>query len=618
LDVGQSQTFIATASGGSGTYLSYHWYVDGQLQSSKVSTFVYSSSTASLGTRSITVTVTDSLGVTSPPSSPATVTVNAALIAPAVTFILSTVDQGQTSVLSNSTVISTGTGPYSYEWFEMAPGTSYVVTGSGLSFSFVTSGATVTGTWSFILQVTDSVGAAVNSSAASVMVDTALVASVVMSSPSTVDKSQISILTSSSVTTGTGPYSYQWFEMAPSASIYSAIGGATLASYSFMTSVSTATGVWHFELNVTDATGAVVTSNAVTVTVNLAPSVSISPSSVTLDVGQSQVFTSTASGDTGSLSYLWYLNDQAVGTGVTYDFSAQSTGSDSIYVTVTDSASSPYTATSNSATVTVNSGIPAVTATSSLVGITGYKLVFKETMNNSLGSPATIDYYWTFSADKWNGTQWVASGISGSTALATGYSIPALTKLDLPYYVCLLNSSGPSSVAWGEWLGINCTFHWTYGGTKYSTNYAEELNAHPGDIAGAAVTFPYFGAQGIVNINDVFPIALYWLQTVPPGTDPTSTLARADIIAQGIVNINDVFPIATHWLKTWNQTNAPPLILKAGAADSPAHSTVTSKPSSQNTLVCDFPVNVQDAGTIILNQEDHTPYASSSEPSFQR
>jgi hypothetical protein len=80
---------------------------------------------------------------------------------------------------------------------------------------------------------------------------------------------------------------------------------------------------------------------------------------------------------------------------------------------------------------------------------------------------------------------------------------------------------------------------------------------HPGDIAGAAsVTFPYLGAQGYVNINDVFPIATNWLQSVAPATDPTSTLARADIIGQGIININDVFPIATNWLQSW--TSSPP------------------------------------------------------------
>lgn len=337
MDVGQSQTFMATTSGGSGTYLFYQWYVDGQLQSGKGSTFVYTSSTASLGTRSITVTVTDSLGVTSPQSSPATVTVNAALIAPALTPLPSAVDRGQSSVLSNSTVTSTGTSPYSYEWFEMAPGESYVAISSGLSFSFVTSDETVTGTWSFILRVADSVGEAVNSSAVSVMVDAALIASAVTPSLLTVDQGQTSVLTSSSVTTGTSPYSYQWFEMAPGASVYSVIGGANLPSYSFVTSVSTDGGVWNFRLDVTDATGAVVISNAGLVRVNQVPSVSISPYSATLDVGQSQLFASSVSNGTPPYHYQWYLDGVAVGTDyATWNFTFSSTGTFIVRLNVTD------------------------------------------------------------------------------------------------------------------------------------------------------------------------------------------------------------------------------------------------------------------------------------------
>jgi hypothetical protein len=354
LDANQSVTLTATASGGSGNYSSYQWYVDGLPQSGQSSTFIYSTSAESLGTHSITVTVTDNLGATSPQSSPATVTVNTPLAAPSVVASPNTIDQGETFVLSNHTLISTGTGPYSYEWFEMAPGGSYALVGSELSFSFVTSSTTAIGGSSFILQVTDNVGVAVNSTAATVMVNSALVAPVVTASSQIVDQGQTSILKSSSMATGTGPYAYQWLSMAPSASAYYAIDGANLSSYSFVTSNSTAPGVWYFELNVTDATGAVMSSNVVSVTVNPEPSVSASPSSVTLRVGQFQVFTATTSGGTGSLSYQWYLNGQAVGTGVTYNFSVQLAGSDSIYVTATDSASSPYTATSNTASVTVS------------------------------------------------------------------------------------------------------------------------------------------------------------------------------------------------------------------------------------------------------------------------
>jgi hypothetical protein len=209
--------------------------------------------------------------------------------------------------------------------------------------------------------------------------------------------------------------------------------------------------------------------------------------------------------------------------------------------------------TSNAAAITVNSGIR---ATSGVVGITGYKLVFEETLNNTLTVPATVDYYWSFSVDRWNGTQWVATAISGSSTPAS-YTINALTTVDLPYYVYRLNMSGPNAVAWNEWLNVSFTFHSTYSSTTYSNRYTAELNVHPADITGAAsVAFPYLGADGVVNIKDAALVGAYWGLSVPSGTDPTSDLARADIGDYGVVNIKDAAIAGAEWGNTW--TNTPP------------------------------------------------------------
>ena len=156
MDVGQSKTFTATPSGGTGTYTSYHWYVGGSAQSGQTaSTFNYSP--ASAGSYSITATVTDSSGTTSPQSSAATVTVHSALVAPTASASKGTVDQTQTSNLT-STTVSTGTSPYTYQWLQKAPGASSYSSISGAtlsSYSFATTSSTTVGTWSFELQVTD-------------------------------------------------------------------------------------------------------------------------------------------------------------------------------------------------------------------------------------------------------------------------------------------------------------------------------------------------------------------------------------------------------------------------------------------------------------------------------
>ena len=50
------------------------------------------------------------------------------------------------------------------------------------------------------------------------------------------------------------------------------------------------------------------TSNTVAVTVNVAPTVSVSPGSWTMDVGQSKVFSAVPFGGSGVyLSYQWYV-----------------------------------------------------------------------------------------------------------------------------------------------------------------------------------------------------------------------------------------------------------------------------------------------------------------------
>jgi hypothetical protein len=171
LNVGQVKVFTATASGGSGT-IHYKWYVDGSAVGTDSAGYSYTAAGAS---HLITCRVTDSASVpvVSAASNAVSLKVNPALVAPTVSVSAGTINQGQTSSL-NSTNVSTGTSPYTYQWLQRAPDGNYVLVGSNSpSFSFVTTGAVATGSWSFILQVKDSAGAAVNSSAVLVKVNIA-------------------------------------------------------------------------------------------------------------------------------------------------------------------------------------------------------------------------------------------------------------------------------------------------------------------------------------------------------------------------------------------------------------------------------------------------------------
>jgi hypothetical protein len=204
----------------------------------------------------------------------------------------------------------------------------------------------------------------------SVTVNAALTAPVVSVTPTTVDAGQSATLSvTTDISGGTASYSYQWKSEVPGAESYSALGSASSSATSPSTGALSTTGTWSFELVVTDSgnPAEVVTSNVVTVTVNAVPTVSIAPvGPVTLGVGQSQMFTATASGGTGTLSYQWYLDGSAV-SGATetqqilspwwsasYSYTPAAAGSHSVTCKVTDSASTPVTsAASNAVTITV-------------------------------------------------------------------------------------------------------------------------------------------------------------------------------------------------------------------------------------------------------------------------
>jgi hypothetical protein len=154
----------------------------------------------------------------------------------------------------------------------MAPGASSytgISAATSSSYNFLTSGATATGSWSFVLQVTDATGAAVNSTV-SVMLNPSLLAPIVTPGNTQITQGQVSVLSSTAVSTGTGPYSYQWFEkLSPGAYVTT---GTNSAAFDFETSVATATGSWSFVLQVTDATGAAVNSTDILVSVVSGPS----------------------------------------------------------------------------------------------------------------------------------------------------------------------------------------------------------------------------------------------------------------------------------------------------------------------------------------------------------
>ena len=280
VDQGQTSTLSITGlSGGTPPY-SYQWLQEAPgagsysaISGATLSTYPFATSVAtSTGSWSFEVQVTDnaSLAVTVT-SNAVPVTVNAALT---VSVGSVSMDVSQSRTLTASA--SGGSGTLSYQWYL---GGSPVSGQTGATYVFTASSTTSPTIYCRVLDQA-STPVTVQSNTPSVAVNPALVAPTVTPSSGSVDQGQTSTLSIPAVTTGTSPYSYQWFSEAPGATTFSSINGAALSSYNFAPSTSTTPGIYNFLIQVTDNAGAGINSTFTPITVTVpAPTPTPAPTS---------------------------------------------------------------------------------------------------------------------------------------------------------------------------------------------------------------------------------------------------------------------------------------------------------------------------------------------------
>lgn len=274
----------------------------------------------------------------------ATISVSANIWPPAPYLLDSQTLNGQTGYVFTRLTDTSGNPVKTYDWQVMqwsSGSTQSITTGGTFTYnSFTLSGLPSNKYYYLYVNALASNG---QSSSNLVIIYDAQPSVTISPSSATLDVRQSKQFTSA-VSGGISPYSYQWYLNS------AAISGATSSSWTFTPSLA---GSYSVYLKVTDALGTAASSNTATVTVNAAPIVTISPSSVYMYIGNAQTFTSTVSDDILPYTYQWYLNGGAVSgaTSATWTFTPSSTGSYTVYLKVTDSVGN--VGTSNTATVTV-------------------------------------------------------------------------------------------------------------------------------------------------------------------------------------------------------------------------------------------------------------------------
>jgi hypothetical protein len=336
---GQTATFTVVASGSA--TLTYQWQKNGANISGATAASYTTPATATTDSGStFKVAVSNSAG--SVTSTAATLTVNAAAVAPTITTqpASKTVTAGQTATF---TVAASGTATLTYQWQKNGANIS-----GATSQSYTTPATATTDNGAAFKVVVSNTAGSVTSAAATLTVNAAPVAPTITTQPASQTVTAGQTATFTVVASGTATMTYQWQKNSAN------ISGATSASYTTPATATTDSGAT-FRVVVTNSVGSA-TSSSATLTVSaaaVAPTITTPPASQTVTAGQTATFTVVASG-TATMTYQWQKNGANISgaTSASYTTPATSTSdSGSTFRAVVTNAKG--SATSSSATLTV-------------------------------------------------------------------------------------------------------------------------------------------------------------------------------------------------------------------------------------------------------------------------
>ncbi|MGQ9641520.1 MAG: InlB B-repeat-containing protein, partial [Candidatus Bathycorpusculaceae bacterium] len=228
-------------------------------------------------------------------------------------------------------------------------------------------------------------------------------------------------------------------------------------------------------------------------------SVSISPSSAVIDLGQYVTFTSSVSGGSPPYNYQWYLNGSAVAGAneSSWIFTPSTIGFYLVHLNVTDNAGGE--AKSNVAQVTVNPPLSVSIQPTSSVIVLGESVIFTSSVSG--GSPP-YNYQWYLND----------SAVSGAndpswnfTPTSTGYYLVCLKVTDGASAVMLSNEAEVTVNPKTYTLTITTTAGGTTSPSPGTYTYSEGTNVQVTAIPNANYKFVYWELNGS-NVGSANPI----------------------------------------------------------------------------------------------------------------
>jgi RHS repeat-associated protein len=344
------------------------------------------------------------------------------------------------------TVAASGNPTPTYQWKQKVPGGSFTSISGATSASYTTPATTLANSGTqYECVVTNSIGN-VTSNVATLTVN---VTPSITTQPSNATVTAPATATFTVAASGTPTPTYQWQQEASGAGSYTAISGATSASYTTPATTAANDGT-KYECVATNSAGSA-TSNAATLTVKYTPIITTQPSNTAVTVGTTATFSVVAVSDPAP-TYQW---NQKVPGG---SFTSISGATSASYTT-------PATTTSNDGTqyeCVVTNSIGNVTSNAATLNVNVPPTITTQpTYSTTVTAPATATFTVTATGTPSPTYQWFVTpfnsdqtAISGATQAS--YTTPSTTTPNNgSSYVCKVTNVAGSVTSSAAYLYVN-------------------------------------------------------------------------------------------------------------------------------------------------------------------